>query len=363
MPEEETATAEVELRKLQKTGRESAAGGRAGFAPAVVHQVLRSSGQPLDGRARSVMERQFGHDFSGVRVHTDREASASAEAVQAHAYTVGNDIVFRAGRYEPGSRAGQRLLAHELTHVVQQGAAAPLAQRRQKTPAMAGPIMLSRASTRLQRAITTSVAEDGVASNALGACDWGLTFPETVDETCVAVKSGATWKADPTDLKGHFSKQTRLLPSEVEVTGPGGNTTSGNHCAQVGELKALGHCPGAWYMLSAVVAHENVHAAHFGPAMTAAAPNIQTDFNGVTVPDAAGKTAATALTELKATAAYGTAKGGMQRRWLTEVLRLAAPDHGGPTAAAEHAVVDPMITRICSHAKTTGWPACAACPP
>jgi Domain of unknown function (DUF4157) len=70
-----------------------------------------------------MMEGRFGHDFSQVRVHTDARADASAQAVQAHAYTVGHDIVFRAGEYSPGSTDGQRLLAHELTHVVQQGRA------------------------------------------------------------------------------------------------------------------------------------------------------------------------------------------------------------------------------------------------
>jgi hypothetical protein len=117
-------------------------------------------------------------------------------------------------------------------------------------------------------------------------------------------------------------------------------------------------------MLAAVVAHENVHAAHFGPALTAAAPDITEDFNAVTVPATpAGKTAATALTELKALPAYATAQGKMKTEWLAQVRALAGGDHFGPTAAAEHTVVDPMVTNICSHAKTNRWPACADCPP
>lgn len=66
------------------------------------------------------MESRFGHDFSRVRVHTDPLAARSAEAVAAQAYTVGSDVVFGVGRYAPASRDGQRLLAHELAHVVQQ---------------------------------------------------------------------------------------------------------------------------------------------------------------------------------------------------------------------------------------------------
>lgn len=89
--------------------------------PPIVGEVLRSSGQPLDADARGFFEDRFGHDFSQVRVHTDAWAAESARAVNARAYTVGRDVVFSAGTYAPSSPAGRRLLAHELSHVVQQG--------------------------------------------------------------------------------------------------------------------------------------------------------------------------------------------------------------------------------------------------
>jgi Domain of unknown function (DUF4157) len=82
--------------------------------------VGRGGGQPLDDGLRTDMEGRFGTDFGGVRVHTDGQAATSAGAVNAHAYTVGNDIVFGGGRYDPASQTGQRTIAHELTHVVQQ---------------------------------------------------------------------------------------------------------------------------------------------------------------------------------------------------------------------------------------------------
>jgi outer membrane protein OmpA-like peptidoglycan-associated protein/Zn-dependent peptidase ImmA (M78 family) len=88
-------------------------------APSIVHDVLRSPGQPLDAQAREFMESRFRQDFSGVRVHTDSRAARSARAVGAHAYTLGNDIVFGSGRYSPETRDGKSLLAHELTHVAQ----------------------------------------------------------------------------------------------------------------------------------------------------------------------------------------------------------------------------------------------------
>jgi hypothetical protein len=86
----------------------------------LIASTVASGGEPLTGAARDYMQPRFGHDFSQVRVYTDDRASQSAKALSAHAYTVGNNIVFAAGKYAPGSAEGNRLLAHELTHVVQQ---------------------------------------------------------------------------------------------------------------------------------------------------------------------------------------------------------------------------------------------------
>jgi Domain of unknown function (DUF4157) len=86
----------------------------------VLGVIGRGGGQPLDAPLRAGMEQALGADLSSVRVHTDGSAAASAQTVQAHAYTVGDEIVFGPGQYEPGSSSGQRTLAHELTHVVQQ---------------------------------------------------------------------------------------------------------------------------------------------------------------------------------------------------------------------------------------------------
>jgi Domain of unknown function (DUF4157)/Lysine-specific metallo-endopeptidase len=88
--------------------------------PASVGRVLASPGRPLEPALRQDMERRFGHDFSRVRVHSGAEAERSAHEVDAAAYTVGHDIVFGAGRLAPGTPGGRRLMAHELTHVVQQ---------------------------------------------------------------------------------------------------------------------------------------------------------------------------------------------------------------------------------------------------
>ena len=89
--------------------------------PSPVHDVVgKGGGTPLDESTRSTMEAGFGEDFSDVRVHTDSKASSSAAAVGANAYTVGSDIVFRSGHFDASSPTGQRTIAHELSHVVQQ---------------------------------------------------------------------------------------------------------------------------------------------------------------------------------------------------------------------------------------------------
>lgn len=87
---------------------------------AVVDVALPSGGQPLDADSRTFMEPRFGHDFSQVRIHTGAGAAESAQALNALAYTVGSDVIFAPGRYAPEAGEGRRLLAHELTHVVQQ---------------------------------------------------------------------------------------------------------------------------------------------------------------------------------------------------------------------------------------------------
>jgi hypothetical protein len=110
-------------KRLQRKARNSELEPRNGSSiPPIVHEVLRSPGQPLDSATRGFMEPRFGHDFSGVRIHADARSAQSARAVNAAAYTVGRDVVFGAGRYTPSTESGQRLLAHELVHVVQQSA-------------------------------------------------------------------------------------------------------------------------------------------------------------------------------------------------------------------------------------------------
>lgn len=111
--------------------RSTTANTPVGDARSIVAETLRRPGRPLDPSMRSLMESRTGSELSGVRIHTDAEADRSARALDARAYTVGSDIAFAAGEFAPHSREGAALLAHELTHVVQQtsGRASGVVQR------------------------------------------------------------------------------------------------------------------------------------------------------------------------------------------------------------------------------------------
>lgn len=114
-PDSECAACRKKRLQRRETGQAAPT-----TVPPIVHDVLRSPGQPLDMTTRASMEARFGHDFSQVRVHADAPAAESARAVNALAYTVGRDVVFGARQYAPQSFAGEKLIAHELTHVLQQ---------------------------------------------------------------------------------------------------------------------------------------------------------------------------------------------------------------------------------------------------
>ncbi|SEF14961.1 protein of unknown function [Rhizobiales bacterium GAS191] len=119
----------------------------AGELPGLVHEVLRWPGAPLDAATRAYFEPRFGHDFSRVRVHIGTSAEQSAWDLNAHAYTVGHNIVFGAGRFAPGTHEGRRLIAHELAHIVQQqeaGAATIQRQPKEKEKSKAAPTRRGR---------------------------------------------------------------------------------------------------------------------------------------------------------------------------------------------------------------------------
>ena len=112
------AHCEEEDKQLQ---RKESGNGSVSVAPSIVHDVINSSGgRSIDMDTRSFMESRFNYDFSSVKIHDGDVAAKSASSINALAYTSGNNIVFNSGQYNTNSVSGKRLLAHELTHVVQQ---------------------------------------------------------------------------------------------------------------------------------------------------------------------------------------------------------------------------------------------------
>jgi len=149
---------------LQKTaGNATVSAALEEQEPSLVKNVVGSGGgSPLDSDTKGFMESRLGADFSDVRVHTDATASESARSVQAHAYTVGSDVVFQSGKYAPESDSGKRMLAHELTHVVQQRSG-PVAG----TPAPGG-IKISHPSDSFEQA-ADNTADRVMSSAAIAA--------------------------------------------------------------------------------------------------------------------------------------------------------------------------------------------------
>ena len=121
--------AECRQKRLSPLQRRATDQAKPTSVPPVVHEVLQSPGRPLDPATRAFMEARFGHDLGRVNIHTDARAAESARQVNALAYTVGQHVVFGARQYATHTEGGQRLLAHELAHTIQQSTAGIALQR------------------------------------------------------------------------------------------------------------------------------------------------------------------------------------------------------------------------------------------
>jgi Domain of unknown function (DUF4157) len=142
--------------RIQRFTGNSGTAGNNDVAPASVDRVLAGSGKPLEASIQNDMGQRFGNDFSAVRVHSGASAEASAREVNANAYTVGNNIVFGANQYAPATQKGKRLLAHELTHVVQQGHAAHSQTARQNDTGLSSNIT----SPKIARSVNPLLQKD-----------------------------------------------------------------------------------------------------------------------------------------------------------------------------------------------------------
>ncbi|MBV7245641.1 DUF4157 domain-containing protein [Streptomyces sp. MW-W600-10] len=190
-----------------------------------VHGVISSGGSPLDTDTRTDMESRMGADFSDVRVHHDSAAHESAKGVGAHAYTVGNNVVFQRDAYDPGSPQGRTTLAHELTHVIQQrngpveGTEAP------------GGIRVSDPSDRFEREAVANadrvLADPAPETVAPAAASTAASAPATASTPAPAlapaVQREATEDEDeqPADVQGSFvQRAAEKKPEEEEEETP-----------------------------------------------------------------------------------------------------------------------------------------------
>ena len=181
-----------------------------------VHDVISSGGRPLEPEVRDDMEGRFAQDFGDVRVHDDSAAHDSARAVNAHAYTVGSNIVFQRDTYDPSSQAGRVTLAHELTHVVQQrngpvdGAPAP------------GGINVSDPSDRFEREAAANAEQ--VTSSGSAAAPSPAAVQRDAGSTAVLqredapAEEGDEEKEEPT-AQGSFVQRQETVEDEQEPAG------------------------------------------------------------------------------------------------------------------------------------------------
>jgi hypothetical protein len=175
----------AECRKKRLGVQRSAAAAGPAVAPPIVHDVLRSPGAPLDPAARAALEPRFGHSFADVRVHADARAAESAQAVGAHAYAVGRHLVFGAGRYAPGTSAGDQLLAHELAHAAEQGFQEPAGAGALPVGALDDPA--EARADRMAGAALASGTASGPAAGLAGRAPLGLRRQEAPAPNCATL--------------------------------------------------------------------------------------------------------------------------------------------------------------------------------
>ncbi len=200
--------AECKKKKEEATLQRAATQpGAVSAAPRIVHEVLRSPGRPLEPATRAFFEPRFGADFGHVRVHADAQAADSVRAVHAHAYTVGRNVVFGAGRYAPEASGGRWLVAHELAHVIQQHGA-------RETPLTPREVTGHEAVLEHEADLSASQAMTGQRApvSARSSTAWLARFSESRDM--------------PKQPDGSYVEVTRIVTPGHCAFGPGFHTST-----------------------------------------------------------------------------------------------------------------------------------------
>jgi outer membrane protein OmpA-like peptidoglycan-associated protein len=226
-------------------------------------RALHGAGKPLQASDRSFFEARFGFDFSGVRVHDGPVAAYTARALGAQAYTIGHDVVFGGGQYMPGTNSGRHLLAHELTHVVQQTQGRPAAIQRRLAVENPGTVLpgapprqhwedirdyIARLSSGFQVASTGDVTPTSAAT---------CTAPVRVSDRCLCDlhNSANDWKIKIDDLDWPHTEEANHRVTVHSTRSPvsfgawGGGAQAGQRIEQ-DMSRVLGHelCGHAWLM-------------------------------------------------------------------------------------------------------------------
>jgi hypothetical protein len=186
----------------------TASNGPTGTAPPSVTRALADPGRPLEHGLRWSMEDRFRQDFSRVRVHAGAAAAQSARDVDAHAYTVGKDIVFGAGRFAPETVEGRKLIAHELTHVLQQSAGdAHASASIQRSPDKSVPKPKPDEPTRKPKQVPFQIVFDGPLSRE--------QFIDLAEMTIYGRRTPGSWEGVPAHFDAKDSPVTVWVPAST----------------------------------------------------------------------------------------------------------------------------------------------------
>ncbi len=206
-PAAESAPVETEASSTEaEAATDTATNSEQGVSAEVERQIagLRGQGAQLPEQVRTEMESQFNHDFSSVSIHTGGTADALCKQLSARAFTVGSDIFFASGEYAPDSQEGKRLLAHELTHVVQQG---------------------SGVTRKIMRDVNTETNYEGAEGKA-STSDSGRVEVNEIHFPNVPEKSNKTGSTDITIRKGNVARNTNQLTVWSQLTREGAGITA-----------------------------------------------------------------------------------------------------------------------------------------
>lgn len=255
-------------------------------APTIVQDALRAPGHPLDIATRARIEPNVGHDFSHVRVHRDAEAAASAQAVEARAYTLGRDVVFGAKEFAPQTAPGLQLLTHELAHVLQneRRPGTPVLRRQKKSPAsFAGVENIPERRLREHkteapelRPVGGEMVEGAPITPATCDCEPSIKIEERrIDDSAAAFRScfrpgmlvdalyACAKKKLYTPLVG--AKEALNVPAAAEASSSTGEITLASGSDLGKRLRVYGHPENCWHLIvkAGVLKHEIQHLEDF----------------------------------------------------------------------------------------------------